>query len=1037
MDKAWVWLPRASVEYEEGARAFVYASAKRLGNPLQLFCPCIDCRNVCHEDINTVVDHLVIRGMDQKYKRKSCWSIHGETRNEKTVDDQHAELEAYELFRPGHPYRRRKIWFDNTIEEGTANRVQTGAEIFELLRDFKNEFGKPLEKKKKRKRSDIGEGEELTHEEYEEDADQWRWKKRSILFELAYWKDMPVRHNIDIMHVEKNVSDAILSLLMHNAKSKDGLKARQDLEDIGIRKNLHAEQRGKKTYLPPAAYWLSKEEKKIFCKRLSEFRGPDGYCANIANYVSLDPPLIGGLKSHDHHVLLQNLLPVALRGLLPKGPRTVVTRLCNFFSRLCQRVIDPEKLITLEFELVETMCQMERYMKTLKSYVKNYARPEACMAEGYLAAECIGFCLEFLQSSVPVLESANRNEDVDLDENILEGRPILKAKEVTLSDKERDIAHRYIPTNSKEHSAKLRWLAFGPRHNVESYKGYIINGHRFHTEDLKRKTQNSGVAYEAFTMCRSTAKDTNQVADVVSYFGVIQEIILLDYHMFQVPLFKCKWANKGNGLKEEDGFTLVNFSLNQAAFLQDPFIMPSQAKQVFYSRETDSSPWFVVMRAPPRGYHELETEEEFVAAPISIEDNEDLGNESSDDESFCVRNDCEGVQSDRFRELRRSQIPHTTSRKGMVRLTHEMKKKSSDPSKVTRSKVWVVGNTHSDGRPVRPEFEETIEKIKSIDSEMESTASMSVKEDAVSQVLGKDKPGRIRGMGRGITATKIAFMQARDSHVQKLEAKQAELHDVVRGLQDVVRGLAASKTKPHDGVSNSEVSDISKGGPRCQILDWCSPDDVIIGEGEFCSAEQNYKIGRIPLGRNAGAILVKSVIDAEASVWRPTTTVTTLGQAVGTKIAWQLDKLILDNDLNSPPNKTAASSAADAEDYDPWPIHNSQNANIEAIKDKTSSKSRSPGSVSNSSNNSKNEKKKCILLDCNGSGKKVAEGRVLSSNPEDRVHHVPLGLNASKVWVDVPTIDEAPVWRANSEIKIIADALGSIIAWPNDKLVYI
>lgn len=63
---------------------------------------------------------------------------------------------------------------------------------------------------------------------------------------------------------------------------------------------------------------------------------------------------------------------------------------------------------------------------------------------------------------------------------------------------------------------------------------------------------------------------------------------------------------------------------------------------------------------------------------------------------------------------------------------------------------------------------------------------MSIKEDVVSQVLGKDKPGRIRGMGRGITATKIAFVQARDSHVLKLETKQAE-------LQDVVRGLAASK----------------------------------------------------------------------------------------------------------------------------------------------------------------------------------------------------------------------------------------------------
>ena len=172
---------------------------------------------------------------------------------------------------------------------------------------------------------------------------------------------MLVRHNIDVMHVEKNVSNAILSTLMQSTKSKDGLKARQDLEDMGIRSNLHSQVRGKRKYLPPAAYWLSKVEKKKFCKRISEFRGPDGYCANIGNCVSLDPPAIGGLKSHDHHVLLQNLLPVALRGTLPRGPRIAVNRICNFFNRLCQRVIDPEKLLALEAEVIETLCQLERF----------------------------------------------------------------------------------------------------------------------------------------------------------------------------------------------------------------------------------------------------------------------------------------------------------------------------------------------------------------------------------------------------------------------------------------------------------------------------------------------------------------------------------------------------------------------------------------------------------------------------------------------------------------------------------------------------
>jgi hypothetical protein len=37
------------------------------------------------------------------------------------------------------------------------------------------------------------------------------------------------------------------------------------------------------------------------------------------------------------------------------------------------------------------MYPVERYMKTLKTYVRNAARPEGSMAEGYFKVECIGF----------------------------------------------------------------------------------------------------------------------------------------------------------------------------------------------------------------------------------------------------------------------------------------------------------------------------------------------------------------------------------------------------------------------------------------------------------------------------------------------------------------------------------------------------------------------------------------------------------------------------------------------------------------------
>lgn len=62
--------------------------------------------------------------------------------------------------------------------------------------------------------------------------------------------------------------------------------------------------------------------------------------------------------------------------------------------------------------------------------------------------------------------------------------------------------------------------------------------------------------------------------------------------------------------------------------------------------------------------------------------------------------------------------------------------------------------------------------------------------------------------------------------------------------------------------------------------------------------------------------------------------------------------------------------------------------------------------------------KKCILLDAFGSGKVIAEGRVTSTNPRDTVHFVPLGDNASKVWVKVAKIGDARVWRPNSEIEV-------------------
>ena len=78
----------------------------------------------------------------------------------------------------------------------------------------------------------------------------------------------------------------------------------------------------------------------------------------------------------------------------------------------------------------------------------------------------------------------------------------------------------------------LKWIAYGPRSGALSCSGYIINGQRFHTKDIERETQNSGVTYDATSMCRASAKDTSQVVDVVTCYGILTDIILLDYNVF-------------------------------------------------------------------------------------------------------------------------------------------------------------------------------------------------------------------------------------------------------------------------------------------------------------------------------------------------------------------------------------------------------------------------------------------------------------------------------------------------------------------------
>jgi len=164
------------------------------------------------------------------------------------------------------------------------------------------------------------------------------------------------------MHVEKNVCDSIIGTLLNiKGKTKDGINARTDLVEMGVWLELQPQPHGKRTYLPPTCHTLPKSENINFSKCLQGVKVPQGYSSNIKCLVSMEYLKLTGLKSHDCHVLMQDLLPVAIRGILPKNIKQVITRVCLFFNTICKKVIDPTRLDDLENGAIILLCQQEMY----------------------------------------------------------------------------------------------------------------------------------------------------------------------------------------------------------------------------------------------------------------------------------------------------------------------------------------------------------------------------------------------------------------------------------------------------------------------------------------------------------------------------------------------------------------------------------------------------------------------------------------------------------------------------------------------------
>ncbi|GKC48829.1 RNA-directed DNA polymerase, eukaryota, reverse transcriptase zinc-binding domain protein, partial [Tanacetum coccineum] len=263
------------------------------------------------------------------------------------------------------------------------------------------------------------------------DSENLLWKKKSVFFDLEYWEHNLLRHNLDVMHIEKSVSDNIMGTLLGlDEKTKDN-------------KNAH-------------------------------LKVPDGYSSNISRGVSVKDHKISNLKIKavtDYCFFYKGLCAKVLDpSELDKMEYQLARTLCKW------------------------MYPVERYLMQLKSYVCNKAQPKGSIVKAYIKEECLNFCSRYFEGVETPFNRPPRNDENVVGKEMYmfnsSGRKLGKVEILKLDGNSSAQAHRCVSLLQEENvDEEVLSLAIGPNIAAKQYKGFITNGYGFLTrqrEEFKK-----------------------------------------------------------------------------------------------------------------------------------------------------------------------------------------------------------------------------------------------------------------------------------------------------------------------------------------------------------------------------------------------------------------------------------------------------------------------------------------------------------------------------------------------------------------------
>ncbi|XP_021603863.1 uncharacterized protein LOC110608886 [Manihot esculenta] len=551
-------------------------------------------------------------------------------------------FDSHRKFLPDdYPFRRNKISF---IKNRSVSKSSPPIRIAEYLL-------KQIEQIGLRRVIDID-----SHEINCQLAKRTGWRKRSILWDLPYWSSNMIRHNLDVMHIEKNVFENIFNIVMNvEGKTKDNIKSRKDLNEICRRPELKKDPISGK-YLK-ACYCLDNQSKMILCDWFKTLKFPDEFVSNLGICVDSRKLRLFGMKSHDCHVFMQRILPIALREFLPNNVWQPITELSNFFRELTstiltngdmqrlneqipvilyklERVFPPSLFDSMEHlpvhlayeALIARLVQyrwmypFERYLRKLKNNVKNKARVEGSICNAYLVEEVGAFSAHCFEAHVMTRHRKvprNLHEFVS-DDDIPEVKTYfdiyveqVKSAQPNITDTAVDeklerefVQWFYKYANELQNNVQnqlIQDLAKGPLRSVTTFTGYCVNGCKFNTINGSSSSNSMN-----FGVC---IKGSNYSSEESDYYGQLVEVLRLEYPGLPIKrtvLFKCDWFDPtpNTGTKVHRQYRIVDINNKCRYSKYEPFVLASQATQVIYalypSKHCDKNDWWAVMKVKGR-----------------------------------------------------------------------------------------------------------------------------------------------------------------------------------------------------------------------------------------------------------------------------------------------------------------------------------------------------------------------------------------------------------------------------------------------------